>query len=82
MTGENTCCPGSGWLHVADLGHADGIDCELVRCSACKRSWMHLWSPHAPRGSYAALDEAAALEIAAIPAGPDRKRKLRELIHR
>jgi hypothetical protein len=67
-------------VHVADLGHADGIDCTLVRCATCMRSWLHLWTPHASRAGYAALDDAAARELAAIPAGPDRKRKLRELL--
>ena len=81
MAGENTCCPGSEWVRLADLGHTDGIDCDLVRCTSCKRSWLHLWTPYASGGGrYAALDDAAALELVAIPAGPDRKRKLRELL--
>ncbi len=80
MAAETTCCPGAGWVHVADLGHAGGIDCVLVRCSACKRSWLHLWTPHASGERYAALADAAALELAATPAGPDRKRKLLELL--
>ena len=67
-------------MRVTDLGHTQGIDCALVRCTACNRCWVHLWTPHASSGSYAALDEAAARELVAIPAGPDRKRKLRELL--
>jgi hypothetical protein len=67
-------------VHLADLGHTDGIDCALVRCAACQRAWLHLWTPHAGRASYAALDDTAARELATIPAGPDRKRTLRRLL--
>jgi len=80
MAPENACCPDAQWTRVADLGHAQTIDCALVRCSACGRPWMHLWTPYAPKESYSPLDDAAAEELAAMPPGPERKRRLRELL--
>ena len=81
MAEESTCCPGSHWSQVADLGHTQTFDCALVRCSACGRPWVHLWTPFAPKdASYSPLDEAAAQELAAMPAGPERKRKLHEVL--
>ena len=80
MAGEGTCCAGAEWSRVADLGHAAGIDCALVRCSACGRPWAHVWTPFAPAGGYSVLEEATALELAAMPAGPERKRRLREVL--
>jgi len=83
MTRANACCPDAQWTRVADLGHAQAIDCALVRCSACGRPWMHLWTPFAPKNaSYSALEEATAQELAAMPAGPERKRRLREVLDR
>ena len=41
---------------------------------------MHLWTPYAPKESYSPLEDAAAAELAAMPPGPERKRKLRELL--
>ena len=79
MAGESTCCAGAEWLRVADLGHTQGIDCVLVRCSACGRPWASLWTPFAPKAGYSALDEAIAQELAAMPAGPERKSRLREV---
>ena len=81
MAGESSCCPGSQWSRVADLGHTQTFDCALVRCSACGRPWAHLWTPFAPKdASYSPLDEAAAQDLAAMPAGPERKRRLREVL--
>ena len=80
MTKDNACCPGAQWTRVADLGNAQAIDCALVRCSACGRPWMHLWTPYAPNESYSPLEDAAAAELAAMPPGPERKRKLCELL--
>ena len=80
MSEEGACCPASEWVRVTDLGHTQGIDCALVRCSRCGRSWAHLWTPFAAKGGYAPLDEAAARELAALPAGAERKRRLRDLL--
>lgn len=80
MTKDNACCADAEWTRVADLGNAQAIDCALVRCSACGRSWMHLWTPYAAKESYSPLDDAAAAELAAMPPGPERKRKLCELL--
>ena len=79
MAGESTCCPGAEWNRVADLGHAGAVDCTLVRCSRCGRPWAHLWTPCAPQDGYSALEEAAAQELVDMPAGPERKHRLREL---
>ena len=79
MAQENTCCPGAEWVRVADLGHAQGIDCVLVRCSGCGRPWASLWTPFAQRAGCFALDEATAQALAAMPAGPGRKSRLREV---
>ena len=81
MAEQRTCCPGADWVPVADLGHTQAFDCSLVRCSACSRPWAHLWTPFAPKSaSYSALEEATAQELAAMPAGPERKRRLREVL--
>ena len=80
MPAPDSCCPGSQWIGVADLGHAAGIDCALVRCSACGRSWVHQWTPFASNGGYSPMDDASARELAEMPAGPERKRRLRELL--
>ena len=74
------CCDRADWVHAADLGHAEGIECTLGRCAACGRYSVHLWTPHAPAGSYVALDEPAAKALAAMPAGPARKQRLRDLL--
>jgi len=38
-----------------------------------------LWTPSAPEAGYSALAEATAQELAAMPAGPERKSRLREV---
>jgi hypothetical protein len=66
-------------MWAADLGYAEGIDFTLGRCGVCSRHWMHLWTPYSPDGSYVPLDDATAGDLMTMPAGPDRKRRLREL---
>jgi len=80
VTAQDTCCNGAPWVRVADLGHAGGIDCALVRCSACGRSWAHLWTPHAPGERYSPVEEAVARDLLQLAVGPERKRRLRELL--
>jgi len=80
MSGESACCGEAKWVRAADLGHAEGIECTLGQCAACGRYSVHLWTPHAPAGSYVALDELVARDLAAIPAGPARKQRLRDLL--
>jgi hypothetical protein len=79
MAQEHACCPGAEWNRVADLGHAGGTDCVLVRCSICRRPWAHLWTPFARDAGYSALDDATAQELAVMPAGPERNRRLRDI---
>ena len=81
MAGESTCCPSAEWVPVADLGHALTFDCAIVRCSACGKAWAHLWTPFAPKdASYSALEEATAQELVRMPAGPERRRRLTEVL--
>lgn len=40
---------------------------------------MHLWTPHAPEGSYVPLDDAAVARLTALKPGPDLRRALEEL---
>jgi len=74
-----SCCAGSAWTRTADFGHTQGIEFTLGRCSVCGRHWMHLWTPHAPTGSYVSLDPDAAARLAAIEPGPERRRALATL---
>ena len=40
---------------------------------------MHLWTPHAPEGSYAPFDDATAARLTSLQPGPALRRALEEL---
>ena len=74
-----TCCAGSTWVRTADFGHTQGIEFTLGQCNLCGRKWMHLWTPHAPEGSYVLLDDATVARLAALTPGRELRRALEDL---
>ena len=75
------CCPAATWLRTEDLGHADGVEFTLGRCSICGRYWLHLWTMYSREPGYSALDERTAQELMQSAPGPGRKRRLAEWLN-
>ncbi len=60
------CCADPKFKLVEELGHAEGVDFDLVQCASCGAFAMRSWSEHRPdRVFYEAMtsQEAAALRL-------------------
>ena len=75
------CCPSAAWLRTEDLGHAEGVEFALGRCSVCGRYWLHLWTTYSRGPRYSALDERTAREFMESAPGPGRKRRLAQWLN-
>ena len=77
-TEPNTfCCSQGRWVLVADLGHTDGVDFVLGKCSACQNYWMNFWiAATSVPDQYVAVSAVKAREFLSTASGPSRKKIL------
>jgi hypothetical protein len=72
------CCANPKFEPVEELGHVEGVDCDLVQCASCGAFLLQQWSVYAPTKTFydrLTLEEATGFRQSQ---GRERKELLRD----
>ncbi len=67
------CCSNPKFRLVKELGHAESVDFDLVRCESCGAFAMRSWSEHRPDSIF--YEAMASEEGSELRASEGRERK-------
>jgi hypothetical protein len=64
------CCKDSSWVAERDLGHAEGLEYSLGKCSRCGAPWMSVFCVASGVAGYEHVAPADVETIQSIKDGP------------
>ncbi len=71
--GYLTCCKDSSWVLERDLGHAEGFEYLMGKCSRCGAPWMNVFCVASGITGYERMTPGDVEAIQSIQDGPDLK---------
>jgi hypothetical protein len=78
---KRTCCEDQAFVRhqdpeVADIGHAEGVEFTIGRCSSCQSPLMHLWVAGGISHGIEVIETSLIDQLVQTSAGKGRKKLL------
>ena len=75
------CCADQAFVRhqdpeVADIGHAEGVEFTIGRCSSCQSPLMHLWVAGGVSQDIEVIEQSLINQLVQTSAGKQRKKLL------
>ena len=80
---KQSCCANQAFVRhqdadVADIGHAEGIEFTIGKCSSCQSPLMHVWVAGGVSEGVEIIEPTLVDRLVQTPAGKQRKTLLVE----
>ena len=80
---KQACCANQAFVRhqdadVADIGHAEGIEFTIGKCSSCQSPLMHVWVGGGVSEGVEIIEPSLVDQLVQTPAGKQRKTLLAE----